>query len=155
MRSAPSNPFRSCGTRRLVQACERFTAELRARRPRSKAERERLAEDVAYLLLAIANRLGGPPGLPNAPEQLIARGAAFTESWQQVYMRGTETLRDRILKRAADLALGDAADDWFRALFLKGEMQRALGSDAALLKYLKELEREFIRRRSTSGPDAA
>ena len=155
MRAAPSNPFRSCGTRRLVLACERFTAELRARRPRSKAERERLAEDVAYLLLAIAHRLGGPPGMPNSPEQPIARGAAFGETWQNAYMHGLQTLRDRILKRAADLALGDDAEDWFRALFLKGEIQRALGSDAAMVKYLRELEREFIRRRSTNGPDAA
>lgn len=155
MRQAPANPFRTCGTRRLVQACERFTQELRARRPRSKAERERLAEDVAFLLLAVAHRLGAPPGLPDSPEQRIARGAAFTESYRSFYMQGLQTLRDRLLKRAADLALGDDADAWFRVLYLSGEIQRAQGSDATMIKYLKELEREFIDRRPTNGPDAA
>ena len=59
------------------------------------------------------------------------------------------------MRRAADLALGDDARAWFSAIRINGEEDRALGSNAALMKRLRELAAVYAKRTGGLGPERA
>jgi hypothetical protein len=155
MRQPPGNPFRDYSGHRLANACGHYIKQLRTRRQRSVAEREQLVEDVAYLLIALSQFIETPKGAPSAPEQLIIKGGDFVAAFRTAYMHELEAGRYRVLQRAADMALGDRAAEWFRTLRLEGEEARVMGSDAALLKRLRELAGAYRARLVASGPESA
>jgi hypothetical protein len=132
-----------------------YIKQLRTRRRRSAAEREQLVEDVAYLLITLTQFIETPKGAPSAPEQLILKGAEFVGPFRTAYMDELEARRYRILRRAADMALGEGAADWFRTLRLEGEEARVMGGDAALLKRLTELACVYQSRSASLGPETA
>jgi hypothetical protein len=155
MRQPPGNPFRDYSGHRLANACGHYITQLRTRKRRSVAEREQLVEDVAYLLIALCSYIETPKGMPAAPEQLVSKGADFVDAFRTAYLNELEVGRYRVLRRAADMALGEAAAEWCRALRLEGEEARVMGSDAALLKRLRELAGVYQARSAEAGPESA
>ena len=81
-------------------------------------------------------------------------GKPLAEAFRQHYMAQLKHLRYEMLRRAADVALGADAAEWFRSLGvgIADEYARALGSDAAMVKQLKVLEQGYIR---PTGDDVA
>lgn len=140
---------------RLVDACGHYIKQLQTRRQRSIAAREQLTEDVAYLLIALSQHIDSPKGRPGSPEYRVGNGADFADVFLDAYQDAVRALRHRTMRRAADLALSDAADAWFRAIQLNGEEDRAPGSDAALLKHLDQLANAYAERTGSPGPERA
>ena len=119
----------------------------RSRRRRSVAESEQLVEAVTYFLVALCRYLDAPKGIVSAPEHQNCKSADFVDAFRAAYMHELKAGRYRVLQRAADLAMGEGAADWFRTLRLEGEDARVIGSDAALLKRLRELAGVYQARR--------
>lgn len=95
-------------------------------------------------------------GAPEGPEASTQRTAGgFMEAYRAHYASEQRRLRYVTLRRAADLALGEHAADWFRALGVgvDDEYARVLGSDAALLSRMKTLADAYRLR--TDGPNTA
>ena len=155
MHWTPANPFRDFSARRLVNTCGHYIKQLQARRQRSVAEREQLTEDLCYLLIALSQHIDGPKGQPGSPEHRVGKGADLADTFRCAYQDDVRALRHGTMRRAADLALGDAAGAWFRAMRINGEEDRALGSDAALMKHLRELEAAYSERIGNAGPERA
>ena len=84
--------------------------------------------------------------MPGSPEHRIEKGADLADAFREAYQDEVRALRHRTMRRAADLALGDDARAWFSAIQINGEEDRALGSDAALIKRLKELQDAYDNR---------
>lgn len=155
MRPQPGNPFRDLHGRELSRACGQYIKALQARKSRSVAERAQLAEDVAYLLIAVSRYIDGPCGAPSSPEHQVGLGGEFAQLFRQHHLAEQQRLRYRTLRRAADLALKEHSADWLRSLGhgIDDEYARALGNDATLIKRLRELEKAFLQ--SKEVPDGA
>jgi hypothetical protein len=93
--------------------------------------------------------------MPAAPEELVSKSADFVDAFRTAYMHELEAGRYRVLQRAADLALGEGAAEWFRTLRMEGEEARVMGSDAGLLKRLRELGGVYQARSAAPGPERA
>ena len=95
MHPTPSNPFRDFSARRLVDACGHYIKQLRARRPRSVAEREQLTEDLAYLLIALAQHIDVTKGIPRLPEYRVGKGVGLADAFRDAYQDQVRPLRHR------------------------------------------------------------
>lgn len=157
----PNNAFRELSGRALAEQCARYVGELRTPRSRTAAERRQLVDEVASLLEVVAGRIDEPRGSANVPctsEFMIARGNGFVDTFRAQLMIWMAQLRESTLRRAADVALDDRADEWVRSLSTGSvdELGRVKGSDAALLQQLKVLQRLYDKRKPTDpGDDAA
>ena len=76
MRPTPANPFRDFSARRLVDACGHYIKQLRARRPRSVAEREQLTEDLVYLVLGVERTAAPAPIWQSTAERSLHKARA-------------------------------------------------------------------------------
>lgn len=97
--------------------------------------------------------IDSPTGSPGSPvDRIQSVGADFDQAFREHHAAEQSRMRYATLRRAADLALGNNAADWFRRLGVgvDDEYARVLGNDATLIKRLEELEGDYMRRTGKS-----
>src|SRR5690349_19683823 len=121
MRTAPTNPYQDATLDTLRDACARCARAIEDRHPRTPAERQALADDVRFLLIAAAHRFTTGRYTPANPEDALEKSnlANFTEQFLAWHRREANRLqreqRSLTLQRAADYVLGKRARDWLFA----------------------------------------
>jgi hypothetical protein len=148
-----ANPHMDRPLEDLHRACnERAGLLLESGAGGGRAEREALARDTAFLLLAVVPNLASGEDIPGTPAREVLRGGAdFVESYWRAHESTLRSARYRTLVMATDLALGEEAGHWRRDGWIDGERvyTLAMTSETGLLRVLSELSkiREHLPRR--------
>lgn len=147
-----TNRFAHRSLAALYTACQTRAGTLMGRgTPRTPKQREDLAIDTAYLLLAIAARIQSGESVPGTPEKMMqgSQSASLVGAFGSYYRREAREARYRTLKRAENYVLGERADQWDRDALVDGVRvsELALDSDGGLRRVLETLEEILAQRR--------
>ena len=151
MRPTPENPFREATFSELTAALYDATRTLEQRPYGSRADQERFAQRLRFLLLAVASRFWNGPTIPGSPEMELANGIKpdLEDAFMRWYAREVQTAATRTrvvtIYRAADFVLGKRSVHWvmphtFAPNALR-PLDHATHSEDALRACLRELGR--------------
>jgi hypothetical protein len=156
MKPVAQNPYIHASFAGIARACSEFAQELEERRPRSRQEREQLAQNLRYLLIVVASRFDYGDTVPGSPEQGVTRAfvpelAGRYERWHSVEVQGfVRHHRAYTVARAADFVLGDRAHGWLSpgsTCLPHFPKRRAANSEADMRECLEALEALLLARR--------
>jgi hypothetical protein len=118
VRPTPENPFREATFSELTAALYEATRALEQRPLRTRADKERFAERLRFLLLAVASRFWNGPTIPGSPEMDLTNAIApdVERAFMTWYAREVRTAPSRTrvvtIYRAADFVLGKRGAHW-------------------------------------------
>jgi len=101
---------RTASGRRLQSLYPPAIPQLQTKRTRSVAEQELLVENVAYLLISLSMFISKPKGASGSPEDRVRGRVHLTDTFREAHLDDVRALRYGILRRAADVALGEEAN---------------------------------------------
>lgn len=142
-----TNPYKDLDRRGIYKALQRRAGELmKPAGPRTPEERAGLAQDTAYLLLAVAFFVARSEHSAASPQKSIAHGTmGFAEAFAEDYEALKRDARWRTLSEASDLALGGGLYPHQQTTIIGGHAayEAALNTDEGLAAALAVLEQEF------------
>lgn len=147
-----TNPYRGLTLNQLYRACQERAGELLqkpGREPvrRTREERAALAQDTAYLLLAVASAVDPGDATPDTARwNMKYGGVGFVEAFTEQARRNITTARWRVIRDAADLVLGSNLSRMDAIIGGHPVYDRPYDSDAGLQRALEGLAREYAAR---------
>lgn len=135
----------------MYRALQRRAGELmKPSGPRTPEERAALAQDTAYLLLAVAFFVSRGEHSASSPQKSIAHGTmGFAEAFAADYETLKREARWRTLSEATDLALGAGLHFHQQKAVIGGHdaYYAALNTDEGLAETLALLEQHFLAKK--------
>lgn len=140
-----TNPYRDMTRNQLYRACQERAGEL-LQKPgkepvrRTREERAALAQDTAYLLLAVAFQVAPGDATPDSARwRMKYGGVGFVDAYAEQARREQATARWGVIRDAADLALGGKLSRMDPIIGGHPQFDRAYDSDEGLLRALQRL----------------
>ncbi|WP_243350833.1 hypothetical protein [Stenotrophomonas acidaminiphila] len=140
-----TNPYREMTRDQLYRACQERAGELLqkpGREPprRTREERAELAQDTAYLLLALAFAVDTGIGMSDSPRSRMRHaGVNFVDAYMEQAHRQQASARWAVLTDAADLALGGNLSRMDPVIGDDPYTHRSYESDEGLRRALEKL----------------